>query len=343
MTAPTRLRTGRKPNQGRPRLRLNPGHVPTEYQPPTTLDRYSAIPAATIGMDGNDLVGDCTCADVDHEIKTAQVAAGNTEVASTTAEVLAAYSAITGYDPHQTQPDGSNPTDQGAEMQSVREYWQKTGFTLGGQVHKIALFADLHQGDENLLKWSIDQFGAVGLGILFPDSAMGQFNNGQPWDVVKGAPEPDDGHAVAAVGYDEDYLVILTWGVVWRMTWAFYRKYCQESWIVLIQEFINARSGEDILGGTLYDLGEQFAKVTGQPNPVPAPGPAPTPEPGPTPVPDPTPTPAPVPVPPSPTPDADGAFAHLLHHWLRQRPVARLFAADDIEQGAKAWLVARGL
>lgn len=341
MTTPVQFRSGRLPNDpGKPRLRLTAGHPPTEYTPPPTLDRYSAVELALWGMDGNADWGDCTMADVDHEVKSDQAAAGNPLVQSTDGEVLAGYSAVTGFDPN-AGPPGQNPTDQGASMQDVRAYWRKHGFTLGGKVHKILLFAELHQTDMPLVKWALDQFGALGVGVNLPNSAMDQFNAGQPWDVVPDDGGIDGGHAIALVGYDAEWLYIVTWGQVQKVSQAWWTKYVEECWTVLTEDFVNAHTGVDILAGTLYDLGQQFAKVTGKPNPVPAPGPAPTPEP--TPTPDPTPTPTPVPVPPSPTPDADGAFAHLLHHWLKQRPMARLFSADDVEQAAKTWLAARGL
>lgn len=345
MTTPTRFRLGRKRNSGKPRVWLAPEHVDlTSYTPPATLDRYSAVDASTWGMDGNDTVGDCTCADVDHEIKADQVAAGNTEVASTADEVLAVYSAITGYDPAQTQPDGSNPTDQGAEIQDVRAYWQKNGVTLGGTVHKILLFAEVDRTG-NLIKWCLDQFGAIGLGVNLPDSAMDQFHAGKPWTVVKGS-AIDGGHAIALVGYDDNYWYVVTWGQVQKVALDWFNEYVEEAWVVLTEDFVNAHSGEDALGGTLYALGQQFAVVTGKANPVPAPGPVPTPVPDPTPtpapVPEPEPTPAPDPVPeptpspeptPAPVPDndihvdsADAALAplaerflhepHMGYHWL---------------------------
>jgi hypothetical protein len=341
MTAPTRYRLGRKaPNLTKGRVFLTVGHVPDTYTPPATLDRYSAVPADSWGMDGNDDVGDCTCADVDHEVKSDQVAAGNPEVQSTTDEVLAAYSAITGYN-----PDDPN-SDQGAEMQSVREYWRKTGFRLGGQVHKILLFAELHQQDLSLVKWSLDQFGSLGVGVNLPNSAMDQFNAGQPWDVVPDDGGIDGGHAVALVGYDAEYAYLVTWGRVQRATWAWWARYVEEVWTVLTQDFVNEHTGLDPLAGTLYDLGDQFKRVTGQPNPVPPPAPDPTP----TPVP-PTPGPGPDPVPPAPTPEppapdpaeADARFAGLLHDWLNGAPIERLFKVDRIEHAARVWLVARRL
>lgn len=338
MTAPrTAGRLGRKPNQGKPRIRLTAAHVPPAYTPPATLDRYSAIPADTIGMDGNDNVGDCTCADVDHQIKSVQVAAGNPEVASTAAEVLAAYSAITGYDPSQTQPDGSNSTDQGAEMQTVREYWQKAGFRLGGQSHKILLFAELDIHNDNLVKWALDQFGALGIGVNFPRSAMDQFNAGQPWDVVANDGGIDGGHAVAVVGYDSTYWYVITWGQVQKVTPAWWRAYVEEAWTALTADFVNAHAGDDPLGGTLYDLGAQFAAVTGKPNPVPAPVP---PIPSPSPAPAPPAPPAPVPT-PTPAPDAaDIALVATLGPWSREHHVGQ---NERAARAFIAWRTTKGM
>lgn len=323
MTTPTR-KLGRKPNSGKPRVSLTADHVPATYSPPATLDRYSAIPAATLGMDGNNDVGDCTCADVDHEVKSAEVAAGNTEVASTAAEVLAAYSAITGYNP--ADPN----TDQGAEMQRVREYWQKTGFTLGGVVHQVLLFADLDIHDTTLVKWALDQFGAVGLGINFPASAMDQFNAGQPWDAVAGA-QIEGGHAIALVGYDADYWYVVTWGAVQRMTPAFFAAYVEEAWTVLTKDFVDDHSGVDPLGGTLYQLGEQFAAVTGKPNPVRPPVPSPSPSPDPVP-----PTPSPV------TPDAaDLALVASAGPWANEEHLTH--TARTVATAIRAWRKTKGL
>ena len=323
MTAPTRQagRTGRLPNSGKPRVTLHSGHVPPAYTPPATLDRYSAIPAASLGMDGNDNVGDCTCADVDHEVKSVEVAAGNPEVASTAAEVLAAYSAITGY-----SPDDPN-SDQGAEIQTVREYWQKNGFRLGGQVHKILLFAELDVRDGDLVEWALDQFGALGIGVNLSNSAMGQFNSGEPWDVVANDGGIDGGHAVALVGYDESYWYVITWGAVQKVTPAWFAKYVEEAWASLTADFVNAHSGDDPLGGTLYDLGQQFAAVTGKPNPVPPPSPAPAPSP----VPSPT---------PSPVDPADVAFAAVLHPWVGAHHVG---ANHTVQVAAENWLQEKGL
>jgi hypothetical protein len=307
------------------------------YTPPASLDYFSHVMPSTWGMDGNDSVGDCTCADVDHEVKLLQVAAGNREVVSTTKEILAAYSAITGYTP--ADPN----TDQGAEMQAVREYWQKTGFRLGGQTHQIALFADLDVRNLNLVKYALQQFGAVGLGVNFPSSAMDQFDAGEPWTVVKGS-QIEGGHAIALVGYDSTWLYILTWGKVQKVDPAWFAAYVEEAWVALSQDFVNVSTGHDPLGGVLYDLGQQFQEVTKKVNPFPAPGPAPVPPaPGPVPVPTPAPVPVPTPAPspaPGPVDGADAALVAALKPWAAKHHVTDNAAAA---KAFLAWEKAKGL
>lgn len=325
-------KTGRLPNEGRDRVSLRSAHLPTAYSPPQSVDYYSRVPASTWGMDGNDQVGDCTCADVDHEEKLMQVEAGNTEVVSSTVEVLAAYSAITGYNPRDPS------TDQGAEMQAVREYWQKTGFRLGGVVHKIALFADLDVTNMTLVKWALDQFGAIGLGVNLPDSAQTQFGEGQPWTVVRGS-GIDGGHAIALVGYDTSWLYILTWGQVQKVAYDWFSTYVEEAWVSISTDFVNAKTGLDALGGTLHDLGAQFEVVTKKPNPFPAPTPVPTPGPSPVPVPVPTPGPSPAPTPVPPV-DADLTLANGLRAWAHARHVgANKVAANEVLK----WIDEKGL
>lgn len=295
-TTPFVGKTGRiKNDPSRPRITLSTREVLglAAYSPPLTIDHYSAVPAASWGMDKNDALGDCTVADVDHEVKSDQVTAGNTEVASSEAECVTIYQTVGGYNP------ADPSTDQGAEMQVVRQDWRKSGFTLGGQTNQILLFAEVDFGQRNLVEWCLDNFGSIGLGINFPDSAMTQFNNGQPWDVVPNAPTPTEGHAIALVGYDETYWYVVTWGKVQKMTPQFFTAYVEECWVSLTADFVNTKSGDTALGQTLYQMGLQFQTVTGQANPVPAPpAPAPTPQPTPVPVPpNPAPSPAPVPTP----------------------------------------------
>src|ERR1700752_3812644 len=70
------------------------------------------------GMLGNDQVGDCTMAGSDHETMLWCAMAGGNATFET-ANTLADYSALTGYNP-------SDPnTDQGADMHDVMKYRQQ--------------------------------------------------------------------------------------------------------------------------------------------------------------------------------------------------------------------------
>jgi len=133
---------------------------------------------------------------------------------------------------------------------------------------------------------------------------------------------------VTAVGYDAQYVYVVTWGRVQPMTWEFFVAYVDEAWTDLDESFVNATTGTDPLAETLYALGEQFRQVTGKPNPVPPPPPAPTPTP---PNPVPTPTPAPVPT-PTPTPVPADSL-----DWAR-RTVAKRWVATRDRKAAQALL-----
>jgi hypothetical protein len=192
-----------------------------------------------------------------------------------------------------------------------------------------------------LVKWCLDQFGAIGLGVNLPASAMDQFNAGQPWTVVQGSPD-DGGHAIALVGYDDYWWYILTWGSVQKVAADWFTTYVEEAWASLSTDFVNASTGKDALGGTLADLGAQFQAVTGQPNPFPAPTPTPAP------TPEPTPGPAPVPVPPAPVPaptptpvtdPADDALAAVLRPWVQEHHIGE---NAKVAKAAKAWLAQLG-
>ncbi len=136
-------------------------------------------------------------------------------------------------------------------------------------------------------KKAIAIFGSVSVGMNFPSSAMDQFNREQVWDVVRGARNAG-GHCVLVGAYGSGRFGLVTWGSETEMTEAFWKKYVDEAWVVLDAEGLR-KAGEYFTGSaSLYALGEQFAGLTGEDNPVapPQPVPVPTPPPSPTPAPD---------------------------------------------------------
>ncbi|WP_051193877.1 hypothetical protein [Nocardia jiangxiensis] len=168
------------------------------------------------GMLGNDEVGDCVIAGSDHEAMLWNAAAGNPIPEFTTETALADYSAITGFNP-------ADPTsDQGTDMATAAEYRKNTGMIdAAGNRHKIAAYLELEPGNLNELAAATYLFGAVGIGITVTDIAQEQFAAGKPWSFRLGG-DVMGGHYVPVVARRNGYFVVVTWGKLQKMTWAFY-------------------------------------------------------------------------------------------------------------------------
>ena len=65
-----------------------------------------------------------------------------------------------------------------------------------------------------------------------PESAITQFNAGQPWKVTRDR-AANHGHYVYVPGYTKDGPVCITWGRKQQMSWAFVDKYCDEAYVII--------------------------------------------------------------------------------------------------------------
>jgi hypothetical protein len=259
------FRGGKLPAQpARPHLKLSAVLRERLAVPPAAMDWQDD--RIVWPMYGNAEVGDCTCAGVGHLVNQLTYYGTGTEVEPAESSVLGMYSAITGYDP--TKPD----SDTGAYCQDVLAYWRKTGL----EGHKITAYASLDVSNLTEIKQAIALFGTVYVGLSFPDSAMTQFDNDQPWDVVRGA-TVEGGHCVIVGAYGAGKFGLVTWGAETAMTEAFWKRYVDEAWVVLDADGLK-KAGVYFTGApSYYALGEQFAALTGEKNPIPQPGPVPTP------------------------------------------------------------------
>lgn len=270
----------------KPRLVLD-RYLPAFGAEPAVVDFASEV--LSWPMYGNDTIGDCDPAMHAHAVQ-AWTRYTGTEADIPQESVIQLYSAVSGYDPNQVQPDGSNPTDTGCVMQDVLGYLRKNGFPGSG--HKILAFAQLQ--DLSKVKQALYVFGSVLLGVNVPQSAMDQFDADQPWDAVQGSPVVG-GHAVP-LQYAGTGLVpyeVPTWARLQGMTQAFMDEYVEEAWVVITDDWLD-KNGHTPEGLDLQQLGADLAAMTGDPNPFPAP---------PAPVPAPPAPPAPVPPAPAPSPD----------------------------------------
>jgi hypothetical protein len=94
------------------------------------------------------------------------------------------------------------------------------------------------------------------------------------------------------------------------MSWEFWKTYVEEAWVVVTQDWLQ-KNGSTVGGFSLTDLGNDFAAITGQPNPFPGPQPPVPPQPVPVP-----PAPAPVPVPPIPVPPVKPSWWDEFVKWI---------------------------
>ena len=203
-------------------------------------------------MLGNDQYGDCVWAGAAHETALWNRESAH-QVLFTDTAVLSDYSAVTGFTP-------SDPsTDQGTDMQLAASYRKKKGVKdANGRRHKIAAYLSITPGDvqEHLLAAYL--FGAVGIGIKFPQSAMHQFNTGQPWTVVNGSPI-EGGHYIPLVARRNNMLVCVTWGKTQPLTDAFLKAYNDESIVYVSTEALTA--GKSLEGFNKQQLLADLAQL----------------------------------------------------------------------------------
>lgn len=271
MTRHSAHRYGKLPAQpARPHLKLAPvlAEVP---DPPVSAGWLSD--AIEWPMYGNDTIGDCTCAAVGHVINQLTYYGGGTEYMVTLAHVIAMYSAITGYNPKDPN------TDTGAYCQDVLAYWRKTGL----EGHRIVAYASVDPSDMTAVHQAIAMFGQVYIGFNVTQAAEDAFDAGKVWDVKKGSRNLG-GHCVPMGGYDATKKTLsgVTWAEVFTMTEAYWKQNVDEVWVVLDQDGLNKAAAYFAGSPTFYALGQLFAELTGEVNPVPEPV---TPPPVPTPVP----------------------------------------------------------
>ncbi len=255
MAAPSApaLHLGKLPARpGAVSLKLASYLVPTQLPtPPAQFGHDSQV--GMWQMLGNDTVGDCVIAGALHETML-WTSIGSTVIPVSTSAAITNYSAITGYVP------GDPSTDRGTDVAVAASYRRHTGIVdAAGKRHKVGAYLAITPGDVQQHLVALYLFGAVGIGIRFPQSAMDQFNNGQPWDVVPGSPI-EGGHYIPAVARRGGQTVIVTWGREQPMTDAFLQTYNDESYAYVSAEYLKA--GKSPEGFNLAQLKTDLAAVT---------------------------------------------------------------------------------
>jgi hypothetical protein len=194
------------------------------------------------GMMGNDRFGDCTCAGAVHQMQTWLAADEHVQEVFTEDDALSAYHDVTGFNPNDPN------SDQGAYLLDVLNYWRKHG--IAGR--QIIAYAQLNPQDVNMVKTCINVFGGVYMGVNLPESAQSQKTWKLPLCRWCHGSQPGSwgGHCVNFVGYDSKYVELVTWGAVIKATWGFVKRYFDEGYAVVSQDWL----GSDMKAPGGFDL-----------------------------------------------------------------------------------------
>lgn len=225
---PTR-KLGKAPRRIDPRTLKMARYMNLAALPPAPASCNLLSKVTNFGSMLNDDIGDCTIAGAGHMVQCWTAEAGK-QVIIPDAEIQAAYTEITGYNP--ADPN----TDTGAVEIDVLNYWRTTG--IGG--HKIGAYAALPLSDPEYLKQSIYLLGGAYAGFDLPTYV----ENAKSWlaptviEKIRNQTTPGSwgGHAVPFVAYDEKYIYIVSWGIIVPVAWAFVfgsTPYCDELYGIL--------------------------------------------------------------------------------------------------------------
>jgi len=239
----------------KPRVKLGPalrGTAPTQAH-------FGHIPV--IGMLGNDQWGDCVDAGGGHLVEAATFYGQGQEKEVTTAQTLSMYTAVAGFDPN-AGPSGSNPTDTGSTLQAGLNYLVKPN-VFGVE---FSVFGELDIKNTNQWQLGLAEFGPLMLGVGVGDTEQQDFSDGKPWKLTSDTPNQED-HCVILCGYQPGMYYVYTWGGLQAVEPAWFNVNAYEVWGIISKEWVNAHTGKDPEGVNLAVLGQEYASVTGNPDP----------------------------------------------------------------------------
>ena len=191
---------------------------------------------------GNDTLPDCTCAAVGHHEQVWSARAGAPETPAL--EAVLEFFDYTG----SMQGLGRN---QGRYMAGggigVLDCWRNRGFSqaapgVPAPYERILGYAVVNQLDLAEVRAAGYLFGGLYAGLALPLSAAYQWQGqGGVWSLQhsNNAPGSWGGHAVNITAYGT-YITCATWGRRWRMSKSFFRTYCDELYVALSPDWVQA-------------------------------------------------------------------------------------------------------
>ena len=176
----------------------------------------TADPTQLFPMDGNDIYGDCTIAALAHAETVFEGLVGTKKIPSTR-YVEKLYFRLTG------------GIDSGLNELDVLNYWRDN--PVDGD--QIITYVSIDPKNHTHIQQAIQLFGGVYLGFQVQQNCVQEFQAHQPWTP---GPLTNDGHAVHAVGYDQNGVTVLTWGNAQQGTWDWWDECVDEAYAILPPE-----------------------------------------------------------------------------------------------------------
>jgi hypothetical protein len=240
-------------------IKKNLPPLPVIYDIDSTFPNFSDT-----NMYGNDKYGDCVIAGRAHMTLRFEDFEQSQLIKITDKEVENEYFKESG------------GKDSGLVMLDSLNEWRKLGWTASGKLYNIYAFAQIKIKNHNEVKYSIYLLRGAYTGFSVPQSAIDQFNAGQPWTVISGSPIVG-GHCVYIKAYNATGPVCVTWGAEQQMTWEFWDTYFDEAYGVIDATDPWMNSANDPLN--CEELSKELSEITNTPTPPPEPPVPPTPSP----------------------------------------------------------------
>jgi hypothetical protein len=173
-------------------------------------------PKVLFPMDGNDTLGDCTCAALAHATTVYHGLLGKKKIISKAA-VVKLYYHLTG------------GPDTGLQELDVLNYWRQN--KVSGD--EILAYVKIDPKSHAHIQQAVQMFGGVYIGFQCQENCVQEFQDGKPWTP---GPLTNDGHAVYVTGYDASGVTVLTWGSTQQATWAWWDECVDEAYAILPPE-----------------------------------------------------------------------------------------------------------
>lgn len=227
-----------------------PGRIPTGLRdlgyyaagPLPTPPRQMPVPeVADWDCLGNDHYGNCGVAGLQHVFMADAADTGEQESFPTADQAVSYYL------------DYTRGQDAGVVLADYLAHVHQSGY----YGHTVAAYAPVQVHDVPTLQFAIWAYDAAYCGIAVTQQMQADFQAGRPWTLESLDSPVLGGHCVPIVGYDSNYLTVITWGRAQQVAYSAWHYMAEEAWAVISGEL----EGGDGHGLNLTALQADLARL----------------------------------------------------------------------------------